>query len=150
MKTESPLLKIKQELISMFASLDAWFDRLLDEGYNREEETDLLEVVEHILTSNFSILNVLPKECGNDSQVVHHEFELTTHLSFEEMRFALRDQLYQSLCLLDVLDESMNVNAIDRAKQMDLHDKLFSIAQHLRYHLELLQFSQSFEKDHCG
>jgi hypothetical protein len=147
MKTESTLSKIKQELISMFASLDAWFDTLLDDGYNPEEETGALEVLEHILASNASVLKVLLEQFDNVLDLVQRDFQSRPLLSFEELRFALRDQLYQSLCLVDLLEEPLYVNRMDHDKQVDLNEKLLSIAQHLRYHLELLELSEQMGKD---
>lgn len=145
MKTETTISKIKQELISMFASLDAWFDKLLDDGFDPEQETDAMEVVEHILSSNDNILNVLPEQYDNALKQLQRSFQPTSQRSLDELRFALRDQLYQALCLVDSLDDISDLERLDHDKQMDLHDKLFSIAQHLRYHIELLELSESLD-----
>ncbi|HEY0656053.1 MAG TPA: DinB family protein [Chryseosolibacter sp.] len=140
MKTESTISKIQQELISMFASLDAWFDKLMDDGFDPDQEINTLEVVEHILSSNYNVLNVLPMECDNALELLERDFQaISQPRTMDELRFALRDQLYQSLCLIDSLDDSVARDPFSHDKQMDLRDKLFAIAQHLRYHLEELE-----------
>jgi hypothetical protein len=140
MKTESTLLKIEHELIGMFASLDAWFDELLDDGMSLGQETDYGEVITHILFSNYRLLNILPDKALDE---LHHDYKPTDQ-SLYELRSALRDQLYQSLLLIDSLEESSALNRLPDEKKMDLYDRLFSIAQHLRYHLELLELSEDF------
>jgi hypothetical protein len=145
MKPESTISKIKQELISMFASLDAWFDKLLDDGLDPLHETAALEVVEHILSSNYNLLNVLPNQYKT-LELLQSNSHPTSQRSLAELRFVLRDQLFQSLCLIDLLDESIAEGRSDHDKQMDLHDKLFAIAQHLRYHLEVMELSESLEE----
>jgi hypothetical protein len=145
MKTESTILKIKQELISMFASLDAWFDKLLDDGFNPEQHAETLEIVEHIFSSNYNLLNVLPKECENSLDSLEHHLDLFPDRSFEELRSGLREQLYHSLCLIDALEESSALDTLNHDKRMELHEKLFSIAEHLRYHLELLELGEGME-----
>jgi hypothetical protein len=145
MKPESTILKIKHELISMFASLDAWFDKLLDEGFSPEQHAETLEIVDHIFSSNYNLLNLLPKECENAFDSLEHHLNFFPDRSFEDLRSGLREQLYHSLCLIDALDESSVVDELGRDKQMELHEKLFSIAQHLRYHLELLELAEGIE-----
>lgn len=144
MKTESTISIIKQELISMFASLDAWFDKLLDDGLDPEHENETLEIVTHIFSSNYNLLNVFPQECDDAFASIQHHLTASSNPEVDELRMGLRNQLYQALCLIDTLDESA-LTGFDGEKQMELHDKLFSIAQHLRYHLELLELEDGVE-----
>lgn len=140
MKHESTISKIHQELISTFASLDAWFDRALDELHDNEQG-DALDVLQHMITSNNHLL---------DSLSDGYDFALATFIrqgrteaeqSLYAMRFALRDQLFHCLCLLDEIEHGATTQ--DDSKQMNLYEKLFSLSNHLQYHLECFESPRS-------
>lgn len=128
----------------MFASLDAWFDELLDSGFDTEQDTHALEWIEHIYLSNHNLLESLPQE-SNRVLAMRQSGLASKTLSFDELRFALRDQLFQSLCLVDYLDESFFQEPSSDDKHMHLHDILVLITEHLRYHLDLLDVGGEVE-----
>lgn len=137
MKHESTIKKINQELISAFASLDAWFDKTLDDGFDHDEQWGTLDILQHVITSNHYLLEMLSEgydfALGGFAKQGRSEAEE----SFYAMRYALREQLFHCLCLLDELHTA----ADDESKEMNLYDKLSSLTNHLQYHLECFEES---------
>lgn len=141
MKYESTQSKINKDLIRTFASLDAWFDKVLDDGMLDGEQWDMLDVLQHVITSNNHLLDLLSD--GYDfalSQFIR-QGRNEGEQSLYAMRFALREQLFHCLCLLDEME--VNMPTENASKQMNLYDKLFSLSSHLQYHLECFESSRS-------
>jgi uncharacterized damage-inducible protein DinB len=139
MKTETTISKINTELIRSFATLDAWFDKALDDGDKGRNRWSMQEVIQHILNSNYHLLDLLSDGCEYAwSHLQSQDGKLTEERSLDDMRFALREQLFHCLCLLDELGDNAEVNQ-DVDKAMNIQDRLWSITHHLTYHLERLQ-----------
>lgn len=132
MKQESTISKINQELISSFASLDAWFDKALDELHD-DERWDILEVLQHVITSNNHLLEMLSDGYDFAMSRFVRQGRTEAEQSLYAMRFLLREQLFHCLCLLDEIDHSAEPDTV--SKQMNLHEKLVSLSSHLQYHL---------------
>lgn len=126
----------------MFASLDGWLDKLIDERIDPVLESDAIEVVHHILWSNYSLLRLISEQCNDTLAILQRDSVVTQHRSIDEMRLAFRDQLFQSLCMIDFIEDTVALDNAEHDKQMDLRDKLLSIANHLRYHLEELEVDE--------
>lgn len=139
MKTETTISKINTELIRSFAMLDAWFDEALDHGFDDQDRWSIHEVIKHILTSNYHLLDLLSDGCEYAWSHLKLQGGIATHeKSLDHMRFALREQLFHCLCLLDDLEVNDESN-YDGDKAMNIHDRLWSITHHLSYHLENLK-----------
>jgi hypothetical protein len=140
MKEEKTISKINSELIRTFAALDAWFDKALDDGFEECDQWNTLDVIQHIVTSNDHLLDVLTDGYEYAFSEFDHSNRSEAQKSFDEMRLALREQLFQCLCLLDELEH--NGSDEDETKEMNAYDKLSSLTNHLHYHLERLENSE--------
>lgn len=142
MKNESTISKINQELISTFASLDAWFDKVLDRGF--DDRDDHWRVLQHIVSSNYHLLDLLSDACDYAlADVRSGEGRSEAEQTFHAMRFALREQLFRCLCVLDDLDQPEEG---DEAKEMNVYEKLSSLTYHLQYHLEQFEERHAVER----
>ena len=143
MKTETAISKINTELIRSFATLDAWFDKALDHGFDDHDKWSIHGVIQHILTSNYHLLDLLSDGCeyawsdlrAQDDNYAHEK-------SLDAMRFALRGQLFHCLCLLDDIEANDSEN-YESDKAMSMHDRLWSVTHHLSYHLERLENAEA-------
>jgi hypothetical protein len=138
MKQESTISKINTQLIRTFATLDAWFDKVLDEGFDDAHEWNTLDVLQHLIISNHHVLDVLKggfSDCINASNFVSGS---EADKKFHTLRQLLRDQLFHCLCLLDELEDQQG-ETVDNAKEMNVCDTLWVITNHLSYHLEQLE-----------
>jgi uncharacterized damage-inducible protein DinB len=138
MKEESTISKINSELIRTFSSLDAWFDKALDDGYEDDDEWSMREVLQHLVNSNYHLLDFLSDGYDYALSEYDHVNRSGVQKSFHAIRYALREQLFQCLCLLDNLEQSGNLD-LDDEKEMNVYDKLWAITNHLSYHLEQLE-----------
>lgn len=141
MKEESTISKINSELIRTFACLDAWFDRASDNGFDQENQWSILEVVQHIITSNYHLLDLLSDGYEYAFSEYDHSNRKGDQKSLDVLRFALREQLFHCLCLLDGLEDDNADNSSE--KEMNVYDKLSSLTNHLQYHLERLEKSET-------
>jgi uncharacterized damage-inducible protein DinB len=138
MKEESTISKINSELIRTFASLDAWFDKALDDGYEDDDQWSMREVLQHLVNSNYHLLDFLSDGYNYALTEYDHINRSDVPKSFQAMRYTLREQLFQCLCLLDDVEQSESLD-LDDEKEMNVYDKLWAITNHLSYHLEQLE-----------
>lgn len=168
MSTEITISKIDRELISTFARLDSWFDRV--EQSRNPVPVNFLEVLEYIRLSNRYFLRLIDNEQwsafnavrenfnnqfsfyphsnlfkGKDIQL--HAFDLK-HFPEEirecsraskEMRQELRAQLYRYLCHLDTFHLSHEGSAGMAVQKSNLYQALDFIAVHVRTHTSQLE-----------
>ena len=140
MKTETTISKINSDLIQTFASLDAWFDKVLEDDFGVENRWSMRDVVQHIVTSNSHLLDLLSE--GYDYawlEFARTDQKRLAQPSLDVMRFALREQLFHCLCLLDEQELGDEEN---ETKEMNVYDKLSSVINHLHYHLQQLEDSE--------
>lgn len=136
MKSASTISKINRELISAFARLDTWFDEVPD----RDNHWEAIRVADHILNSNHHLLKAISTGFENalsDSSGGAEEDD--ANQSIDQLRTSLREQLYFCLCLLDELETQNATGRETEEKGMDIHEQLYSITQHVSYHLERMQ-----------
>jgi hypothetical protein len=111
--------------------LDAWLDRLFDEG----DET-MIELFSHIVENNNHWINCAaadvevatlgPSNNSQNAEVVN------------DLRSALREQLHTCLFMLDLIEAGHTQNSNHEQRNFELMERLHTLSHHLQFHLEAL------------
>ena len=94
MKFEHTIDTVHKHLISAFAQIDSWLDHLIDQP----DDTDVVELLQHLVISNHSLLQCYGM-LDNTSGISSKSNEVF-------LRTSLRDHLHLCLILLDEVENS--------------------------------------------